>query len=69
MYFGNGLALGISQNQHFQTIHEGGVQTTKFISGDAGIKVSGGVLKLKIKGNWYSLGVNGSAITLTSTSE
>jgi hypothetical protein len=69
MYFGNGLALGISQNQHFQTIHEGGVQKTEFISGNAGVKVSDDVLKLKIKGIWYTLGVNGSAITLTATSE
>lgn len=68
-FFGNGLAIGTSSNHHFLTINENNVQTSEMISGDAGIKVSDGVLKLKIKGNWYSLGVNGSAITLTATSE
>jgi hypothetical protein len=68
-FFGNGLAIGTSSNHHFLTINENDVQTSEMISGDAGIKVSNGVLKLKINGNWYSLGVNGSAITLTATSE
>jgi hypothetical protein len=68
-FFGNGLAIGTSANHHFLTINENDIQTSEMISGDAGIKVSGGVLKLKIKGKWYSLGVSGSAIMLTETSE
>lgn len=71
-FFGNGFAFGTSEDQHFQSVsytdsNGAPVQATRSVSGNAGFSVEGGVLKLRMGGQWYSCSYNSGAIKLTAT--
>jgi hypothetical protein len=71
-FFGNGFAFGTSEDQHFQSVsyadsNGAPVQATQCVSGNAGFSVEGGVLKVKMGGQWYSCSYNNGAIKLEKT--
>ncbi len=67
--FGNGLAIGQSNLKYLWVANESGNFRFKCVSGDAGIQIYGGQLKVKIGGSWYLVGVSGGNLTATATSE
>ena len=67
--FGNGLAIGQSNLNYLWAANEGNKFRFKVVCGNAGMEIYNGICKIKLGGQWYSLGVSGSSIVLTSTSE
>ena len=67
--FGNGLAIGQSNLNYLWAANEGNKFRFKVVCGNAGMEFYNGICKIKLGGQWYSLGVSGSSIVLTSTSE
>ena len=67
--FGNGLAIGQSNMKYLWVANESGNFRFKSVSGNAGIQIYDGQLKLKIGGSWYLIGVSGGSLTATSTTE
>ncbi len=67
--FGNGLAIGQTNLQYLWAANEGSYFRFKAVAGNAGIQIYNGQLKVKLGGSWYLVGVSGSSITLTPTSE
>ena len=64
-YFANGNAVGSSSTQYMESILENDILTHKVISGNAGIQISNGVMKIRIGGTWYNVSRNSSTGALT----